>query len=189
MLSEELKLNTKQQHQILEKKMLSKMKLISNEQEYAALLSLFYSFFGGIELSADKYIDLTILPDYYHRRKSAALAFDLSELSKPLPELALRNDLPEIRDHLQCIGALYVMEGSTLGGKVIAKMMLLQLEKTEMPGLSFFNGYGDQTMIMWQKFKQSIDMPLSATEAEIIIKSANDTFLRFSNWFDKHENL
>ena len=72
MLSEELKLNTKQQHQNLEKKMLSKMKLISNEQEYAALLSLFYSFFGGIELSADKYIDLTILPDYYHRRKSAA---------------------------------------------------------------------------------------------------------------------
>ena len=189
MLSGELKLNTKHQHQILEKKMLSRMKLVNTPEGYAQLLCLFYSFFGGVELAVDKYIDLKILPDYFLRRKAAALAYDILELSKPLPLLTLRNDLPEIRDHLQCIGALYVMEGSTLGGKIIAKMMLLQLNKIEMPGLSFFNGYGDQTMSMWQKFKQAIDVPLSATEAEIIIKSANDTFLKFGNWFDMQENL
>ncbi len=186
MLSEELKLNTKEQHQLLEKKMVEEMKSITTLQDYAHLLSLFYSFFGGLELAIDKYINTTILPDYALRRKSAALANDLVELCKPLPVLALKSDLPEIRDHLQSIGALYVMEGSTLGGKVIAKMMLKQLNLTEMKGVTFFTGYGEQTMRMWQTFKQTIDIPLSASEIEIITKSANDTFLQFSNWFDKH---
>ena len=186
MLSEKLKEHTKQHHQLLEKKMVAQMRSITTPQEYAKLLGLFYSFFGGLELSVDKHIDLALLPDYPQRRKSAALAYDLLELSAPLPLFALRNDLPEIRDHIQSIGALYVMEGSTLGGKIIAKMMLQQMNVTEMPGLTFFNGYGEQTMSMWLTFKKSIDTPLSSTEIEIIIKSANDTFLQFSNWFDKH---
>lgn len=186
MLSEKLKENTKQYHQLLEKKMVVKMKSITTLSEYVQLLSLFYSFFGGLELSIDRYIDTTLLPDYAQRRKSSALANDLLALSASLPLFALKNNLPEIRDHIQCIGALYVMEGSTLGGKVIAKMMLQQMEVTNMPGLSFFNGYGEHTMAMWQIFKQSIDTPLSGTEQDIIIQSANDTFLQFSNWFDKH---
>ena len=186
MLSEKLKEHTKQHHQLLEKKMVAQMKAITTPQEYAKLLSVFYSFFGGLEMALDKCIDLTLLPDYAQRRKSTALAQDLLDLSAPLPFFALRNDLPEIRDHIQSIGALYVMEGSTLGGKIIAKMMLQQLNVTDMPGLTFFNGYGEQTMSMWQTFKNSIDIPLSSTEVEIIIQSANDTFLQFSNWFDKH---
>ena len=186
MLSEKLKEHTKQHHQLLEKKMVAQMRSITSQQEYAKLLGLFYSFFGGLELSIDKYIDLALLPDYPQRRKSTALADDLLQLSANLPLFALRNDLPEIRDHIQSIGALYVMEGSTLGGKIIAKMMLQQMNVTEMPGLTFFNGYGEQTMSMWLTFKKSIDTPLSSTEIEIIIKSANDTFLQFSNWFDKH---
>lgn len=189
MLSEKLKENTKQHHQLLEKKMVVRMKSVSTQNEYAQLLSLFYSFFGGLEVVIDRYIDTALLPDYAQRRKSAALADDLLELSAQLPLFALRNDLPEIRDHIQCIGALYVMEGSTLGGKIIAKMMMQQLNVTDMPGLSFFKGYGEQTMAMWQIFKQYIDIPLSATEQEIIIQSANDTFLQFSNWFDKHASI
>ena len=186
MLSEELKLNTKQQHQLLEKKMVAQMKSITTTNEYAKLLSLFYSFFGGLEAAIDKYLDSSLLPDYPLRRKSAALALDLNNLSNPLPVIAFKNDLPEIKDHLQSIGALYVMEGSTLGGRIISKMMLQQLNLVEMDSLTFFNGYGEQTMSMWQIFKQSIDIPLSATEVDIIIKSANDTFMQFCNWFDKH---
>lgn len=186
MLSEKLKEHTKQHHQLLEKKMVVQMKSITTQTDYTKLLSLFYSFFGGLELVIDRYIDTTLLPDYSQRRKSAALANDLLELSAQLPLFALKNDLPEIKDHIQCIGALYVMEGSTLGGKIIAKMMMQQMNVTNMSGLSFFYGYGEQTMAMWQIFKQSIDIPLSGTEQEIIIQSANDTFLQFSNWFDKH---
>lgn len=52
-----------------------------------------------------------------------------------------------IEIHLQSLGALYVMEGSTIGDKIISKMIEQQL-KTEFMAFTFFMGYGDQSANM-----------------------------------------
>jgi heme oxygenase len=184
MLSEKLKEKTKLNHQLLEKKLVGKLKAMRSKQDYTELLALFYSFFGGLELAIDQHIDTSHLPDYPQRRKTAALAHDITELGAGLPVLAGGNEIPPINNHLQALGALYVIEGSTLGGKIISKMISGQLQLSA--GLSFFNGYGEQTENMWQIFKQSIDQPLEAIEEDKVILSANDTFLQFSRWFDQH---
>lgn len=188
MLSVRLKEFTKTNHQLLEKKLVIQMKAMQTKQDYAALLGIFYSYFGGLELAMSKHPDLSFLPDYAQRRKSSALANDLVVLDANLPPLALANKLPHIENYLQTIGAMYVMEGSTLGGKFIAKMIQKQLNMEEDTGLSFFKGYGEETENMWQIFKTAIDqLKLKEEDNITVIESANDTFLQFSNWFDNHQ--
>jgi heme oxygenase len=131
-------------------------------------------------------VDTSLLPDYSQRRKTSALAGDLVSLEAKQPLLATEQQLPEIHNHLQALGALYVIEGSTLGGKIISKMINQQLGLTDGLGLSFFDGYGNDTELMWQRFRQSIDQQVKPADEQIIIQSANDTFLKFSNWFDAH---
>lgn len=50
------------------------------------------------------------------------------------------------------IGALYVIEGSTLGGQVIAPQLKRSLGVERDRGASFFHGYGDKTNQHWQHF-------------------------------------
>jgi len=61
--------------------------------------------------------------------------------------------LPEIKNTAQAFGALYVIEGSTLGGQIIKKMVQKQLCMEGNNGLSFFDGYREATSDMWQVFK------------------------------------
>jgi len=82
------------------------------------------------------------------------------------------------------LGALYVIEGSTLGGTIISKMIKQQLAIPDNKGLSFFNGYGSETEKMWQDFKLFLDRPLKPAEEAVVIRSANDTFNKFGQWFD-----
>ncbi|WP_432713310.1 biliverdin-producing heme oxygenase [Pedobacter sp.] len=186
MLSEEIKENTKTNHQTLEKKMIGKMRSIESKDDYANFLAIFYSYFGGLELAINKHLDSSVLPDYGQRRKTAALVDDLGALGHTLPTLAVDGSLPEIENHYQALGALYVIEGSTLGGRIICKMLSKQMDFIDDSVLSFFNGYGEQTDSMWQVFKQTMDLPANEQQHETIINAANQTFLHFGEWFDNN---
>jgi len=184
MLSEKLKTNTKSNHQELEKKLVAQMRAMRNAENYTQLLSLFYSFFGGLELLINKQLDAAFLPDYLQRRKTAALADDLMKLGATLPELATGDALPAITNQFEALGALYVIEGSTLGGKIISKMVKQQLQFPDDTGLSFFNGYGEQTDAMWNRFKQAINQEALVPHEDVIVETANETFAKFRGWFD-----
>lgn len=184
MLSKELKEATKVNHQLLEKQLIAIIKAIHNKQDYAKLLVTFYGFIAGLEININAYIDLSVLPDYAQRRKSAALANDLQLLGVALPPLPNANALPPINDHYQALGALYVLEGSTLGGKIICKMIQQQLELTDMSELTFFYGYGEETDSMWQRFKDTLNNAQNESKKDNIIQSANDTFVLLKQWFN-----
>jgi len=111
-------------------------------EDYISLLQVFYSFFGALEDRINVYIGSAELPDHLQRRKSEALAIDIRTLGGILPQKAALSDIPEIDDHLQAFGALYVMEGSTLGGQIISQMIAKQLGIQDK-GISFFQNYGN----------------------------------------------
>lgn len=184
MLSKELKEVTKINHQLLEKQLITIIRSIHNKQDYAKLLFPFYSFIAGLEINIKTHLDLSVLPDYGNRRKSAALANDLHLLGVALPPLPDTNVLPQINDHYQTLGALYVLEGSTLGGKIICKMIQQQLELTDMSELTFFYGYGEETDSMWQRFKDTLNNAQNESKKDNIIQSANDTFVLLKQWFN-----
>jgi heme oxygenase len=185
MLSEKLKETTKQNHQQLEKVLVGKLKAIRSAQEYADVLKLFYGYFGGLELRINEVIDAGLLFDNVERRKTQSIANDLQYLGSEIPAPAPGDDLPLINTHLQALGALYVIEGSTLGGKIISKMMQQQMGLNEQ-ALSFFTGYGERTEEMWNTFKQILDQQAKNPEQEaVVIAAANETFLKFGEWLEK----
>ena len=186
MLSEILKTQTSVNHLLLEKKLISFMKTIRTEAEYARFLALFYGYFGALELSINKCLNASIIPDYENRRKTEALKIDLKILNQEDLKLAASELLPVIENHLQSLGALYVIEGSTLGGKIISKMIKQQL-KTEVMAFTFFTGYGDQSANMWNSFKHILNSITQPDQIGIIVESANVTFQKFSFWFDFNE--
>ena len=185
-LSEKLKEQTKSSHQNLERKLLKRLKIIEYKHEYAELLTYFYSFFGGLELCINKNLNFDTLPDYSFRRKTSSILNDLKSMDSALPVLALKDALPEISNHFQALGALYVIEGSTLGGQIICRMLREQINDVDPKWFSFFGGYGDQTYLMWDVFKQAIDVIRKPEDEEMVIESANDTFVQFSKWFEQN---
>ncbi|CAM3704653.1 biliverdin-producing heme oxygenase [Mucilaginibacter galii] len=183
MLADLLKKDTLSNHQQLEKILVARMKAIRSKQDYIDLLQLFYSYFGGLEKLIDRYLDKSIFPDYDQRRKSASLAHDINILGGTLQNLATGSALPAISNTLQAMAALYVIEGSTLGGRFISKMIAQQLHLTDNAGLSFFNSYGDNTETMWNIFKEALDKQgTSSQENEEVVTTANYTFARFKDW-------
>jgi len=183
MLADQLKKATLANHQQLEKMLVGQMRAVRSKEDYINLLQLFYSYFGGLEEQIDLYISTRELPDYKQRRKSAALANDIKSLGGTPVSLANLEDLPPIQNTRQAYGALYVIEGSTLGGKIISKMMAQQLGITDGSGLSFFSGYADDTETMWDKFKQALNQQADNSEqASQVIDTANETFARFKQW-------
>lgn len=187
MLAEQLKKDTLRSHQQLEKMLVGRMKAIRSKEDYIKLLQLFYTYFGGLETQIDQYISQDELSDYAERRKTQALAHDIETLGgKPMAK-ANGENLPQIKNTLQAYAAMYVIEGSTLGGKIISKMMAQQLGINNGEGLSFFNGYGDDTEFRWESFKNALDnITNSFEEDKLVIDSANETFDKFKQWAEKH---
>ncbi|MEO6316528.1 MAG: biliverdin-producing heme oxygenase [Chitinophagaceae bacterium] len=190
MLTDQLEEKTKRSHQLLEGKINPKIKAIQTPEDYSQVLILFYTYFGGLELLIDKYIDLVVLPDYSIRRKTASLALDLHALNTPLPMVADMPSLPVVENNLQALGALYVLERSTLGGSFISKMIGDKLVFTDASRLGFFNGYGSPTAGMWASFRQALDaLVLQPGDADTILTAANDTFLLFCEWVDGNNGI
>lgn len=182
MLSITLKEETKDLHVALEKAMVPMIKGIQTSEDYVKVLGLFYSYYGGLENRLGKIVDIKI-PDHHLRRKKEIIADDILSLGGTLPELTPGQHLPSIENKYQAFGALYVMEGSTLGGLYISKMIEKQLNLTDGASLSFFDGYGEQTEEMWNSFKSALDeQAVHTAEQAAVVQAANDTFKKFKTW-------
>ncbi|MCC8411107.1 biliverdin-producing heme oxygenase [Mucilaginibacter sp. UR6-1] len=187
MLSEKLKEETKTYHHETEVALIGRIKAIKDEQDYASLLKMFYSYFGGLEKNIDAAIDTGLMDDYHERRKTSAIADDLQALDADVPPVAGADSLPAIQNHLQALGALYVIEGSTLGGKIISKMIGQKLDAANGEALTFFNSYGEDTVNMWNSFKEKMNAQAQTDEEQAaVIETANSTFKHFAGWIARY---
>lgn len=175
-----LKQHTARTHEELEQILLPRIEGVDSIESYHSLLKIFYGFFKPLEEKVLIFVDDKILPDINHRRKTQLILQDLQiNTSRQLP---ISSDLPRITNSMQALGALYVMEGSTLGGRGITKIILKNNNFLNPSGIVFFNGYGAETGKMWTAFQMAINS-ISGDEAiQQMLDAANDTFLKFKNW-------
>ena len=185
--AQQLKLQTAEKHQQLEELMLPCLISIAHKQHYIQLLHAFYGYFKPVEDAVAPFVEESLLPDWPTRRKADVILLDLAAIDQTniLPNLA--TNLPCIGTLPQALGALYVLEGSTLGGRGITKMLL----KNERAGLQpehlqFFAGYGERTGLMWTHFVNVLNsFCFSEAEMEQMVQSANDTFYFFKTWLEE----
>jgi len=181
MLSTYIKEATKAAHQELEGKVVRKLKAIRSNEDYANVLKYFYAYFNALEKAIRPYITERLLPDYASRRNSGYLKEDIEELGSGINDLPPVT-IPAISSVTEALGALYVMEGSIMGGPYIVQM----LQKNGIDkGFSFFSGYGADTGRMWNNFTSVMNRNITAEKDQAIaVDSANETFSNFSDVFE-----
>jgi heme oxygenase (biliverdin-IX-beta and delta-forming) len=185
MLTEELKEATAEAHRASEKKMITALKKIHGLTDYVHMLNWLYGFYAPVEALICRYLHPGNFPDIEKRRRADYLLWDIRETGLATPPPDPCPDLPVIDTFHRALGALYVTEGSALGGQIIAGMISRELETEK--SLSYFVGYGAETRRMWQAFKEFINRPFTAAQRLDILAAAEDTFITFKNWIDKHE--
>lgn len=154
---------------------------------YLCILEKFYGFWQPIEQGLDKFpLMHSYLPDYQERKKATLLLNDLSTLHQRSiegSEIPSCQDLPLLENTHHAIGCLYVLEGSTLGARIISKILQDKLQVYSHNGASYFNGYGADTGDKWKKFCQALlDYSLQFGEEDQIVEAANETFTKLRTW-------
>ena len=86
--------------------------------------------------------------------------------------------LPPLATRPQVLGAMYVLEGSTLGGQVIAR----QLAALSIYAPRYFAGRGAQTGPLWKSFCQHLGPAAPLSDHPAIILSAVQTFQTLASW-------
>ena len=90
--------------------------------------------------------------------------------------------LTQIHDLPGLLGAMYVMEGSTLGGQFIARHVEHVLHLKKGLGNSYFVGHGDLTGSMWKSFCDLLANKVSDEDTGAVIQGARNMFVTFGEW-------
>lgn len=88
----------------------------------------------------------------------------------------------------EALGVMYVLEGSTLGGKILYKHIHQILGLTGENGASYFWGYGIKTGMLWKNFISTLaSYAVENNCEEEIIASAEQTFSSIDKWLNEAE--
>jgi heme oxygenase len=180
-LAQQLKQQTLAEHLALEDLIVPQIKSVQSINDYAQLLHLFYGFNKPVEEAIQKVITPSILPDITKRQKADLLLKDLEAVNHS-DQPSVCNDIPQIQSIEEAFGALYVMEGSTLGGKSITQMLLKTPVGLQPDQVHFFNAYGKETGPMWLSFLSQLNTFNAVQQQAVIIDTARETFIKFKNW-------
>jgi heme oxygenase len=77
-----------------------------------------------------------------------------------------------------------VLEGATLGGQIIAKVLQERLGLTNQYGARYFNGYGPNTMKMWVAFCHQLNQ-VNALQERQVVASASMTYMTLIDWMNQ----
>ena len=181
-----LKEETSYLHQALESLPLSQSILKENvtQEDYLIYLGLMFDIVSDIESAIFPLVS-TVISDLEHRKKAHLLTLDFEKLgyikSNNTPAFS---DLEHTISLGFAIGMLYVIEGSTLGGRVIYKHIQKTLGYSSENGAAYFAGYGDQTGQFWKNFiGELVEHEKSEGTGEEIIAGANYTFKAITTHF------
>ena len=157
--------------------------------DYRLLLARLWGFHKAFEHSAEAAaFTLGLDIDMTARARAPMLEQDLATLGYGALEIARLpccDYLFRPGDEAECLGALYVVEGSTLGGLHIARALGSLFDGVDGEGRKFFLGYGAAHGAMWRGFLEKLDA-FSGDEAReaAAVEGAVRTFADFESWME-----
>lgn len=172
---------TQQAHRRLEDE-LDLLRPPLSRELFTTLLQRFYGFHAAWEpgvLGRPELASITA-----GRRRLPQLAADLEALGMGARDIAALPRCPGAERLGQtaegALGSLYVMEGSTLGGKLITRA-LRSADWLPPAGLTYFDPYGEEGGAMWRTFRQELQR-LGPVDSAAAGKVAVETFELLHRW-------
>jgi heme oxygenase len=182
-LIDRLRTETRDLHEALERDLDWKRRMATVEG-YRGLLARWWGFHAVFEPLMDA---RPPLPGLAPRRKLHLLERDLSRLGmsadaiRALPRIDA-SSLPD--DPAGMTGALYVLEGSTLGGLVIARHLRVALAGTGAEdACAYYQAYGrERTGPMWRAFLDLLASEVPHSSHPQVVAGACRTFAALRAW-------
>ena len=182
---QQLRLATAVQHKALEARLpLTHSRL--DLDTYKRIIEAYYGFHVPLQQSMERFLaPQTIDPA---RQKIPSLIKDLRALGlseTQIHALPLCTDLPAIDSIAQLLGVMYVMEGATLGGQVLRRIIADRLGVDADSGGEFLDVYGRDTGRLWKAFLKQLaefDAPLHNAD---VVAGACATFECFQTWLER----
>ena len=157
---------------------------LATREGYRALLGRLHGFHAVWEPAAAALLNDPAL--FEPRRKAHLLARDLVHL-RLAPEAVARLPRPggdaAPRTREEALGGLYVLEGSTLGGQVIARHLLRALAVGPATGGAYYAAYGEAVGPMWRAVRaRLLAEAADAATADAVVAAAGRTFESMRAW-------
>jgi heme oxygenase len=181
-LLERLKIETRPAHDRIETA-IGLERLTASREAYRKLLTRFYGFHSAWESAA-----AMVAPDpvFFRRRcKADLLVKDLKALgmaNEEIISLPRCHPLMPLPHPAAVLGSMYVIEGSTLGGAVIAHAVERRLGMGPTTGCAYFRSYGRDTAAMWKSFGAALLAASSPDVDDLIVETAKRTFDVMQDW-------
>jgi len=154
--------------------------------DYKKLLTINYIIHQKLENKLANMLDAEIADklNMNTRFKLSALEKDLEYWnidSLTLPGLDFDLFIPA-KNNAEVLGALYVLEGATLGGNVIKKHILANSNfKNDEAGLNYYGVYGAELATKWKSFVSVLNESVTEADYQSCVDSANRTFNNLIN--------
>jgi heme oxygenase (biliverdin-IX-beta and delta-forming) len=155
--------------------------------EYRHVLERFWGFCAPAEARiAEARVWEALGLDAAARDRAGRLRADLLHLGHDpdsLGGLPSCDALPRLDDAARAAGYLYVFEGATLGGVLIARHLQRTVGVTRESGAAFFGSYGAEIGPMWKAFTAALSefAERTGTDAQIV-DAACETFSTLERW-------
>lgn len=183
MIANILRAETADKHQELESLMFVNaiMNNSLSKDDYKKLLTINYIIHQKLENKLANMLDSDLAEKLQMntRLKLSSLEKDIQYWgidSLTLPALNFELFVPE-RNTAEVLGALYVLEGATLGGNVIKKHILANSNFIgDEGGLNYYGVYGEELGSKWKIFVSILNESVKETNYEACVNSANATF-------------
>lgn len=181
MLQEKLKSATSAHHDELENLMFVReiMNKTLTLDQYKTLLATNYIVHAAIESKLHDALDPGVKDhlSIENRYKVTALEQDLIEMDMHKEDLDAINFDFLLKDHSNAssLGAMYVLEGATLGGNVIHKKLRAN-PAFENLSLNYYNVYAQNLMPNWLSFVQVLNSSVPESDFQLAEDSAVDMF-------------
>lgn len=152
---------------------------------YRRIIQAYYGFHAPLQLLIEDFAGAHADPE---RHKMPALLKDLHALGlndAQIQALPLCRDLPLLESPADLFGIMYVMEGATLGGQVLRRIIAQRLGIDADTGGEFLDVYGRDTGRLWKAFLQRLAEFNHPRQNPQVADAACATFACFARWLDR----
>ena len=152
----------------------------------AAVLARMHAFWvraeDGLDTWARTHPGDAAAVDWAARRRAGLFAADLAALGGD-PTAPAPVEVPAPASTDEALGAMYVLEGSTLGGVFIDRHLATLPGLAQAGPLTAFSPYGEQTGARWAAFRRAVrDHVARGGDPDALVAAARRTFRLMASW-------